>query len=438
MRKIISFMMIFPVLLCCLAVPAEAAELTNDNLINVLDYGYADMGYSNVLTGDSAGTHDFFYLLPSEVSINYVDMVLYGVGSNMDSFTCMLDGEDYVSLDMISIGNGFVRVYGTCEASVSTSILEFSMEMNTSYNVEVVSLYVGNVYVNHIQDKVGISLLRGSTLIDRTWYPNDDPVDVSFTGANFNDSYIVSLWPMNWERYDYFDMVFYLNVFEVNSITCTAGDIMVPFEYQFIQTGGFNTDVIQVVIRLDLRGLDRTGEDPYVNIHGVCNEGSNSLIFFSGTGIVATDYTDADVFWLQQLYQDCTAFFYNLINKLDVYFGNLQASLNFHFENLKFWLKSGFQSVVDAINPETDADDKVAEDVGEKTDQLDEVGSALESVEKPEVGDMNFGVEDYVSGTNITMATMGLSSVMASEYIGSIFMMSIILAFAGFVLYGKR
>lgn len=435
MRKAISFLLIVPLFLGFLAVPAEAVEIDNNDLLNVLEYSFLDYGVDNMLSGTASGTYNFYYVLPQQMTFSYLDMVISVNSGALNSVDCLqFDGGT-----LMAIGNGYYRYYATTEAPTSDYFLDFEVDMTGPFEIEIVSLYVGVSYFDYMEDKVKFSVMFGSDYLEATWLPGDDPYTISFAGTGYDDSFIATLYPLNWERYDYFDLVFYMNVSEINSISCEVDGVAVPFDVQYLQTGSTYGDYQRIVVRMDFRGLDRTGADPMLQIDGLCLDGSaNSIMMVSGTGIVATNTVDADTFWLKELVIACWDFFAEIVEKLEVWFGNLTASIAYQFESLRNWLRTEFDEIIAAINPETDADEKVAEDVGQKTDELDEVGAALEGVEKPVVDDMDFGVGSMVSSGDVTSYTSGLAWIIGSDIIGSVFMMAFTLAFVAYILYGKR
>lgn len=363
MTRILNLLVVTSLLVGVIVVPARADEIDNTaTTVDVLKYSTANNSGRNTFT--FTGTYKVTYTLPESMYVAYVDMLLQTDGSSARPTEVLAGRGTLGSLTILQITGGLYRVYGTFPVRM-TNYLEFeftSARTSSSSLYQIVSLNISDIERRHFDDKVQCTTLGGSGGKTVTWSPGDSIVDAGFTASTADSTFSASVTPLNWERYDYFDIYMMLSVFEINSITARCGSTAVPLVIQYLDSGAAYGDYSYVMVRLDLRGLDKRGVDPVMSISGVAKSGYNNVAVISGSGFIVYNPTDPYIYAIRVGTADLQAGLNNLANYIDMGFGGLY-DVN----------QDGFQSIVDALTPEANTslgDDLVSQ--GEQMQQYEE------------------------------------------------------------------
>ncbi len=260
--------------------------------------------------------------------------------------------------------------------------------------------------------------------------PTSTYANASFVGAAYS---LVSTFPQ-WYSYDFLDLQLLLDTGSVTSISAYIGDLNIPIEYGYVGSQTFTGDTFNLTVRLDIRGISFTNDaHPVLQVQGVMHteeRSSYTLVAASGVKIV----NDPNLSWMESIldalhdfHQNVVAWFDLLLRSIGTWFNELEASFD-----------ASIQKVVDAINGDSSAGDQMGADVAEKTEQLEQIGAAFDSVERPAVDDINMSVDAYVSPEDLTLLTAGLTAAIVDSPMMSVLMMAFILATVGYILYGKK
>lgn len=340
--RILTLVVVSVLLVGVVVVPARADEIDNAlGVVDVLQYSTANDSGRNTFT--FTGSYNVRYTFPESMYVTYVDMLV-----STDSVTSrpaeVLGGRGTLgSLTILQVTSGLYRVYGEVPRRM-TNYIDFTFTSTRSSGesyYQILSLQVSEIEKRHFEDKVQATTIAGSSVKTGTWSPGADMVDVGFTASDANSTYVASFSALNWERYDYFDFYLMLSVFEINSITAHCGSIAVPISVQYLDSGASYGDYYYVIVRMDLRGLDKTGVDPVLSITGGSRSGYNDVLILSGSGFIIYDSTDPYIYAMRVQTAD-------LVGALN----NLGVFVDMGFSGLYQVNQNGFQSVVDALTPE--------------------------------------------------------------------------------------
>lgn len=289
-----------------------------------------------------------------------------------------------------------------------------------------------------------------------------------------DQEFVMALSTPDFMHYDFMDVQLQLDISSISSISCNFGSQSVPFEKSFISSYGFEGQQYIVTLRLDLRGLDRSyGYNPQIEIRGMCHFDQTSMVallacngltiindpeldFFDSILVALSDmhtnishWFDLQIRTFGSLFTDLKSFLDDMLLQIDdslvSIYSYLIAGFQYQNEKLETWfndLEASFdatiQKAVNAIKGDSSPGDAFGQQVDQKTEELQNMGEVFDSVDRPDVGSVQMNVDAYLSPEDLHMATAGLSSAISSGPILSIFMMALIMATVGYILYGKK
>lgn len=85
-----------------------------------------------------------------------------------------------------------------------------------------------------------------------------------------------------------------------------------------------------------------------------------------------------------------------------------------------------------------EAADKFNDEVGNQTGEMDKLVGDMDKLNKPDIGSMDFSVDEFVSSDDISLLAGTITPVMQNELVIGMFMIVSICVFASFVLFGKK
>ena len=420
-KRVISWLLACCLLVTSLAAPASASEISGFSFVDVLDYTDTMVYYS-----DSAGQLNASIPLPYEMRPFFVDAVFWSTSGLFEAY--FVNGDYRTTLTKVSLGNNYYRVYGSVTTSVATDAH--------------IRLWYTTTGVKSLQF-VSFRLSETAYLryLSPSWFylgaeeglqaSGDSMVMLSIDlGDSLHGPYLdwtSSVRNSYWQGYDAMSFVISYRTSEINNIAVQIGGVPVPFEVNYIEnpasfdayiddTGLGGTEVIYSVnVMVDLSGVDRTRTDELI----ITVQGTGLYcdgVLHTGVGYVASSTPDADTSLLLQIR-----------NKIDDHLGTLR--------NYVLGIRNRFDTLLEHIVGDTDASQEFQDDVSEKTDELGDIGAAMDSVSTPDDFDPNISgmdnVGQFVSGS-------GIGYVVNSPYILPLFLASMGLCFASYALYGKK
>ena len=116
------------------------------------------------------------------------------------------------------------------------------------------------------------------------------------------------------------------------------------------------------------------------------------------------------------------------------------SKLNGSLSSLTGIVDSGFSAVLDCLYSLVDppADVSKTDDVNDQSSVIDQNNDVIASVTKPDVNDIQVDVSDIVSNNDITAGTQVLTIFVSNDIFVNVIIIALVLATAGYVLYGKK
>ena len=466
---------------------AKATEIDDGyGFMELLDYSTVDNTGTNRVDLAS-GTNTFYVDCPFDIRLNYVDIVFY-MTKVPTSFGCGNEKYGFTSLKVLNITGAYYRAYGYISNHTYDS-LGIQIVSPSTASFCLYSFQVRLTSGSGVADKVSMNGWFGSTYYSQTLATTDEYVNASATISNSTTTFDCNITPLNWERYDYFDITVSLEVYEINSISADCGGVAVPISYNVVNTGSSYGDIYYLTIRLDLSDLDRTGDDPYIRIKGYCMQGVNSISLWSGVGILNLRYEDPVLYWLKTLYASQVGSLEEITNLVEAIGGNLGNLTAYVYQGLissdgtpylkllEEWNASIYdlldstytmldtrlsemgrllsavvyeldvierdivtwgQNIVDALTPDSTAAEDVSGEMEDQRNEMQDVQDQLDTATKPSTDEMQTDISGIVSSDDVVLASAGLSAVMQVDMFAQMFTLSLVFMLASYVLFGKR
>lgn len=415
-QRIVALLCLIVLLPCLVAVPASAEGM--NNFMDLVDAGYFETMYKLSPTDNRIEIPFGDYTL-----MKYIDFVFSRSSTTPKRIFVVshYDGSRQ-QLYTENIGNNMFRAYGMIGVHSST---KYYLEFETT----------GTTYIYPYSCKISLNTgsafptVGGLSVADwnnESLVVMSDPgtgVDIEFSYPNMIDNpetyrYFANIYVDDWVKYDYIDIHFHVAYSDISSITCYVDKQHVPFDisvignvdlfkYEVHENGGVIRyfpeglqSLVHVNMRVDLTEVFRSNNG-YFNI-GVTGQYSTDTAYFAldfVTGYVSNGVTETDTLWI----------------KMKKFFTDLFAP-------------EGAQE--DADNFESD--------VNEKNEELGEMTDIMNSVEKPNVEDINMSIDSLVDPSVLAVSTEGLSSILSNQVILRVLILSVTMATVGYVLFGKR
>lgn len=435
MKRAVPLLTVICLFLACMIVPARADEVTNEEMwIEALDYGFfhETAGTNTYYLGsDGKGYDDISITLrDSREVVYYIDVLFLANGSDLYmALECY--GREY-PMTIVSCGESFYRAYIRVGGyGMSEMELAFSGTGNTYLTIYSCKYTIQGSLRDDINCACDIS---ASGFYDTINYVPTDTVNYrNFTGTSsyeLSDLTLVTHFP-DWKKYDYIDLLLFVKCGGLTSVSATFGSQVIPIETNLISNSNYIVESFFITARIDLRGLDKTSTNqPMIRVTGRVSLNEDNFVGVSGcAGYICANNVDPTLWYMDQQ-----------LNAIQNGFNSMASNLDMNFSGLISTNQSGFQSILDALSPESGQLEQFQDTVDSQSASLGDIGASMESVTKPDFGIIDaygqfIGALALDSGAGVKSAVTVLFN---NDILNSIFLVGSIISLLGFVLYGKR
>lgn len=424
--RLLSPFLALVVLVTCLASPASAAE---DTFMEVLNYDQVtDSGNFFYYTG----SYEFTLSLPYSTNLYYVDMVFTST-LQPSSVSVYRNSSTSYSLDVVSIGSNLYRAYGSIGGNFSNLKITFSNSGSSTAYVTLLSCEVGQLIKSYFTESGTVAYRVPDSSIEVTfnsddsenWYASQTKSYETFTF----DFYLSS----GWQKYDYLQFYATFRCSSITTVLAQINNINIPVEVTWLDpddssenpvegvTQSNSTTQYAAIFTLDLTGLDRSSflndTVPILTVIGdTAQNGYLSLNFVWCYGVVAVEP----------------------LSPLAAFFQDLKTSITGNFNTLTGKLSSWFTDLIAAVKGDEAAADDFQQDVDDQGSQFDDMVDAFDSVQRPDIEDIQIGLDGIVSSDDITASTNFITILMTDSLFSRYFAMLAIFASASYIFFGKR
>lgn len=447
MKRYISIILTIALCVCFVISPVSAAELETDSeWMEILEFStFNDLGVNQAYF---LGTQEFFYTIP-RATVRYVDILFtYTENGTAPQIKLNNAGDNTRYLTIEKIDEGLYRAYGAVDNWGDTK-LQFILYGSTEYYNKVEFLSIRATFFSSNSYPSSASLYVSPSAEFYYTYTPGDPALVYFQDDYTIDrsvEFYSSVTLSEWKKFDYIDVVIATRCLTLDSVSCRIGDNVIPISYSFVDgsapgfdsatgtdddTGGSVTlpfaAVRYVNCRVDLRSLNRTAltSSPVLVFTGTYQ--STSTCYFQLTSVCG------------HILNFSTNPFLHIFNKIYSAVTYSVQSVVAQFNKLETWIDDMTSSIVGALTVEDSvAAEQFGDDVADKSEDLNNISGALDSVQKPDSNTVTGDVSGYVDTADVTNFAAPIVVLFDQPLILSIFMTSMTLMLSSYVLFGKR
>lgn len=102
------------------------------------------------------------------------------------------------------------------------------------------------------------------------------------------------------------------------------------------------------------------------------------------------------------------------------------------------WLSGQFDRLVDALGGNSSGMEQITDDMQQAAGSLDQAGDALDSVSKPDTGDITGAVDNVLAGVDIEQYGGMLGGFFDSAALSGMMITVAVLALCSYALFGKK
>lgn len=413
MRRYISLACVALIVVMCIVSPVNAVD-NELAMMDVLQYTSVNSeGNFFSFTGSTVIDLE----LPYNTFLYSVDLLFNAYG--VTSIEVLWGGQEF-PLSITSIGNGLFRAIGYITGNYTSLSLRFNNNGSAPTYVTLISCRVDTLDVSSFDSEAYCTIATVDYDSTIHYVPTDTINYRSFKGTDeaLVSAYRLDLYNLDWRKYDFIDYLIYLSVGSVDSITCELDGVIVPHTVSILDNSTeFSNDYL-ICIRVDCRNLDRSvnGVAPYVSITGNVILGEVNLVsVMSCVGLI-----DSNINWV------------------NIFLRKILSSLNEKLDSIIYWIKYYSDQILVAIRGDTAPGNEFQQEVEQKDQQLKDMAAVMDSVDRPDTNSVIVSADTYVDQTVLATSMQGLTAVISMPVFLDVIMMSLILATAGYVLFGKR
>lgn len=462
MKKYIALICTFLTIFSVFAIPANAADLSSTGWFDVLDIAYMYSatasvdGYSYAAKVGDRTSDLFEWELPQYTDCVYMD-ILFRTNSNSPSIK--IGGTKNLTVELISDSDyKLYRAYGRVYSYVNKITLNYTWSGGSW--LDILSFNVCTTEPNGTAIEAYCQI--GAVDVDESihYVPTDLTNFRRFTGTNdtLNNFVYLDIFTFEWEKYDRIDFQLQLDIQSIQSISAALDGVSIPIESSWVESHNVSGNRYLVTISIDVSQLDKSVSTyPIITINGrVQTNRDNTIDFVSCRGFVTgTDLNPVSLFFRQIIdkisslisqvsssvngvISKLTVNFTNLVELLIENFSTLKSSIQTQFISLKNFLSGETTKIITAIKGDSAAADEFKDDISEKDSTLKDMAGVMGSVSMPELDSVDVDANSFVDGNVLAISTSGVSAVLAMPIFSDVIVMAILLATAGYVLFGKR
>lgn len=429
-KRIVSALTLAFVLLISTIEPVSAAE-NSSVWIELLETATVNDSGSNLAKVEGKSGR-FRIKTPQYMRLTKIDLLLtHPAGYAPSSVKIEYNGTLY-TLNRAVLDDHTTRFYGS--NIPDTLYADVVIEINKTYNDYTCSYQFLSCKVSSIVTEEFVAdayCLIGS---DVEYSPFAYIRDPNSEADNLNYAFQFPIIVEDWQKYDKLVFSGSVDKFALNSIRCMVGGYGLPYEMSFTVSNSAGSDSITYedsetyyysfdesyvtdteaktfetvqyigkilfTLTVDVSGLDRENvNDMRVFFTGIANDYNGYTIQMLGvTGHVYIADTSNTSWW-----NKLTAFFTDLLG------GDRQED-----------------------------GDEFADDMQDQSQQMQDAVDDMNAVTRPNVEDVNVSLDSYVKPSDMANVAVIVTGVMDNQLVFSMVMITLLLALASYVIFGKR
>lgn len=407
-------------------IPVSAADMNDDNFVNVLEFTSFDTDGDNIISIKS-GDNNFSVSLPQTSYTRYIDMLF--LTSRVSDFSISAGtASDLNTLTVEQISSNLYRAYGQVYYGRYSEVNFLINSVSAGY-IEVLQFRYASQNTNTYEIEAYCSINAADYQSTIHYVPTDTINYRSWTNSSTleNSFYQLYVWVEDWRKYDYIDIQLFLDVASIQTISGMMGPDNIDLDISFISSNQWDSNMFYVSIGIDCTQFTRTtDDDPQIIIFGNAKyDMPNSVNFVNCSGKVFRSVIDSNNYW-----------FSTLVDTIKSSFASLNSKIDTKFSNLSTWIQNQTTAIVNAINGDTSSGEEFQEELATRDEELENMSQIMDSIPKPDFDDITLDIQ--VDNAALTPLTFQLNTLLTQSIFSSLFLMAFILAIAAYILYGKR
>lgn len=280
------------------------------------------------------------FSLPGSATMNYFDAIIGFSGTPVSfSITYGTRTRD-LSFKLIDASLGLYRVYGsltghssdsftfnaTASTSSGNSVTFKSARLFTLSSSSFHCSATGTFYDMYSSTNTSLSY-TGSVVQVYGSLPNNGTLETTC---------ILSLAPVDYERFDYVDFLIYFSNVQIDSISATYNGMTLPLEVSYIYPDQGLQSCFYINVRMDLSECKWvSGTFPSFDVTGNFSPGQSYVVSVNDcTGIIVS-----------QLYDPIIYYFRQIASKIDTFRTNVSSWITDQTTSLSYWLEQIYMAV---------------------------------------------------------------------------------------------
>lgn len=423
MKRVLPFLLALVVILAS-ASPVAAAE--DSAWVELLEYSTVNDSGLNWFKYSSTAT--FSIPTPYSMRLTKIDMLITYPANTAPTAVDVYYNGTYYSLTMRRIDECTSRVYGTIAQNWYSDVrIRFTRSGTTTAYVEILSCKVSQLLHQEVTADAQV-------VIDNTYYSTGTAITVAGNDVSDTAYSQIRIDVNDWMEYDSLTIWGSALTMGLTSIRATVSTLALPFEVSYFQSvaTGETTDSTYHFSYYDYSSTS----GGYGNIYGDTTSAFeyNGKILFA----ITIDLTGVDrTLTTSPLYVYFTG----------VYSGLYGYTFNCQYVNgsiivpdksdITWWNK--FTTFMSGLFGGDDPDAADFESQMESQgDAMQDAVDEMDAVTKPPVDDINVSVDSYIDPSGVSDAGSLIGELMSQELILFMLLISLTVALASFVIFGKR
>lgn len=417
-ERIVLALALAVLLTAVVPVTAQAADVSG--WTELLEFTSVSPSGSNIFKMGSSGT--LAISLPFETRLRKVDILLTNPnGQRPTSATCTLNGNT-TNLEIYSIGGSLTRICGYIPDGYHT-IIPISLKKGTSslQTYEVLSWKVTPLGDQEFVCDARVYMLGG-------YYGIDEHIDIAATDPNTHHATMLQtrIDINDWMKYDKISVWGSSDMLSIDSIRASLGTAALPITVNYFEQNDAGEWVESVFVN-----------DPYHEY--VIESGSSLTTPFFGK-------------YLFNVFIDLTGVDRSKVDPIHVYLtGNYDqkfgATFNCQFVNgsvttadtapVSWWHRftSFMSSLFQADSPEAD---QFENDMQQQGQEVQDAADEIDTVTRPALEDVDVDIGQYIDAEGSQQAADIMGQLFSSNLVVTMVMISLMVALASFIIFGKR
>lgn len=438
-KKLISFLLIFSVSITMLFSATFSVSATSGASVNILDFVSLSDGTN---TFSFKGNSNVSYSLNStlgSIRTYYVDIVFVATGIAVSSIVINRDGTNDFTGTVTQLGTSLYRVTCNMEGLVTGSFrLKFNNNGSNYSYITLLSFVVHTIPSNRVNMSATVTASPGNEVIKQPGYSCQVQTNPTITPDKYATSTVtISISESYWKDYDYIEFDGRVSTYNINSISVVSPDgSYIPVEHSFLNTGLIdNEETTRAYFyysgRIDLTSFDKLSASGILKLRFSLEEYNGSLFsLYNLSGVLIGEPVDVQSTWYQILFRKIHAGFTSVTSSLQTIYNRIYYGFGTVISKL--------DSLIQSLAPSS-VDEGVTNDIQQSDDELGNLSGEINSLSPTiDADSVNSNVDELVPADGSSSVNSLLGIFTSNSLITAMLTISITMATAGYVFFGKR